>query len=55
MTAISIPTPNTGTRLRHNVGFWAIAFAFLTVLAYNAVPAPLRPIIPAAAPAVAET
>ncbi|HWD69390.1 MAG TPA: MFS transporter [Solirubrobacteraceae bacterium] len=41
MTAISIPTANTGTRRRHNVGFWAIAFAFLTVLAYNAVPAPL--------------
>jgi MFS family permease len=26
---------------RHNVGFWAIAYAFLIVLAYNAVPAPL--------------
>jgi MFS family permease len=41
MTTISTPTPSAGTRLRHNIGFWAIAFAFLTVLAYNAVPAPL--------------
>ncbi|MGH2860365.1 MAG: MFS transporter [Solirubrobacteraceae bacterium] len=41
MTAISTPSANTGTRLRHNIGFWAIAFSFLTVLAYNAVPAPL--------------
>jgi MFS family permease len=41
MTTISTPTAQTGNRLRHNVGFWAIAFAFLTVLAYNAVPAPL--------------
>ena len=27
--------------VRHSVGFWAIAFAFLTVMAYNALPAPL--------------
>ncbi len=27
--------------MSHAVGFWAVAFAFLTVLAYNAVPAPL--------------
>ena len=26
---------------RHHLGFWAIAFAFLTVMAYNALPAPL--------------
>lgn len=25
----------------HNFGFWVVAFSFLTVLAYNAVPAPL--------------
>ena len=25
----------------HNVGFWAVAFSFLTVLAYNSVPTPL--------------
>jgi MFS family permease len=41
MTAISTPTADTSAQLRHNAGFWAIAFAFLTVLAYNAVPAPL--------------
>ena len=41
-------TTTTATRARHrteadrrDLGFWAIAFSFLTVLAYNAVPAPL--------------
>jgi MFS family permease len=29
------------SRARHSIGFWAIAYAFLIVLAYNAVPAPL--------------
>lgn len=35
--------PSTEVRgsTAHGIGFWAIAFAFLTVLAYNAVPAPL--------------
>jgi MFS family permease len=28
-------------RVRHGVGFWAVAYAFLVTLAYNAVPAPL--------------
>lgn len=40
-------TPTTSTTsairpsARHGFGFWAIAFAFLTVVGYNALPAPL--------------
>lgn len=41
MTAITPSRAETPARLRHNLGFWAIAFSFLTVLAYNALPAPL--------------
>jgi MFS family permease len=37
------PAAPTGSR-RHGIGFWAIAFAFLTVLAYSAVPTPLYPL-----------
>jgi MFS family permease len=29
------------SRVRHSIGFWAAAYAFLVVLAYNAVPTPL--------------
>ncbi len=32
---------STGRRTGHEAGFWAAAFAFCAVLAYNAVPAPL--------------
>jgi hypothetical protein len=31
----------THTRRRHGVGFWAVAFAFLAVMAFATVPAPL--------------
>jgi predicted MFS family arabinose efflux permease len=46
MTSITLPPrpaarPRAGHRIGHDAGFWAAAFAFLTVLAYNAVPAPL--------------
>jgi MFS family permease len=41
MTAIAERRDEARGSIRHGVGFWAIAFAFLTVLAYNAVPAPL--------------
>jgi MFS family permease len=41
MTTITAPIHRVRTTTSHGVGFWAIAFAFLTVLAYNAVPAPL--------------
>src|SRR6201996_7245587 len=39
VTTTSI-SPARGT-LRHGVGFWAIAFAFLAVVSVNAMPAPL--------------
>src|SRR3954453_4323814 len=29
------------TRRRHGLGFWAVAFAFLTVMAFSTVPSPL--------------
>lgn len=35
------PRSLTPSRARHGLGFWAIAYAFLIVMAYNAVPAPL--------------
>ena len=46
MTSTTLPARretrlNAGRRLGHEPGFWAAAFAFCTVLAYNAVPAPL--------------
>jgi MFS family permease len=34
-------TSRSTTQLGHRIGFWAITFAFLTVMAYNALPAPL--------------
>src|ERR1700679_4296920 len=41
-TRVSLPTrPRERSRARHGIGFWAIAYAFLIVMAYNAVPAPL--------------
>ena len=33
--------PASSSRAAHGIGFWAIAYAFLIVMAYNAVPAPL--------------
>jgi MFS family permease len=44
MTTTTAPLPHRTlprVRARHGIGFWAIAYAFLIVLAYNAVPAPL--------------
>ena len=41
------PAPETGdvstasTRPRHGLGFWAVAFAFLTAMAFTTVPTPL--------------
>src|ERR1700749_3508657 len=34
------PGPATGSR-RHGAGFWLIAYAFLTAMAFTTVPAPL--------------
>jgi MFS family permease len=41
MSAVTKPKQTTRFSLSHGVGFWVIAFAFLTILAYNSVPAPL--------------
>jgi MFS family permease len=44
MTTTTAPLPTrtvNSSRAAHGVGFWAIAYAFLIVMAYNAVPAPL--------------
>jgi MFS family permease len=41
MNTTSMRTPAGRLTLSHEWGFWAIALAFLTVLAYNALPAPL--------------
>ena len=41
MTQTTASTTRTGATLRHGVGFWAIAFAFMAVVSYNAMPAPL--------------
>src|SRR5579871_5752158 len=41
MTATTRNTSGAQPSVRHGVGFWAIAFAFLTVMGYNALPAPL--------------
>lgn len=35
------PTPGRRARAPHEWGFWAVAFAFLVVVGYNALPAPL--------------
>src|SRR4051812_23782638 len=35
------PFPASGTRRHHGLGFWAVAFAFLTVMAFSTVPSPL--------------
>jgi MFS family permease len=36
-----LPHSDQPSRARYGIGFWAIAYAFLIVMAYNAVPAPL--------------
>src|SRR5579863_6382025 len=41
MTAITSITRVIRPSARHGVGFWAVAFAFLTVMGYNALQAPL--------------
>jgi MFS family permease len=44
MTTTTAPLPARpiiSSRAAHGIGFWAIAYAFLIVMAYNAVPAPL--------------
>jgi MFS family permease len=44
MTTTTAPPPTrtlSRSRVRHSIGFWATAYAFLIVLAYNAVPTPL--------------
>src|SRR4051794_1698943 len=43
MTTLTTPTRAVGqsTRLRHRVGFWVVAAAFLTVMAFATVPTPL--------------
>jgi hypothetical protein len=33
--------PASGTRRQHGLGFWAVAFAFLTVMAFSTLPSPL--------------
>jgi MFS family permease len=38
------PTRPSGRSSRHEVGFWLIAAAFLTAMAFSTVPAPLYPI-----------
>lgn len=38
---VAAPAAWSPSRPRHRFGFWAVAFAFFVVLAYNAVPAPL--------------
>ncbi|GAA0991556.1 MFS transporter [Subtercola frigoramans] len=40
-SARSTQAPRTRRRLSHSVGFWVIAFAFLTVMAFSTVPTPL--------------
>src|SRR3954454_80558 len=37
----SLSSDATVTRRRHGAGFWAVAFAFLTVMAFSTVPSPL--------------
>jgi predicted MFS family arabinose efflux permease len=39
--AVNLPSHPTPSPARHNAGFWFIAFAFLTSMAFCAVPAPL--------------
>ncbi len=41
MTVTTASTSRPAATLRHGVGFWAIAFAFLAVVSFNAMPAPL--------------
>jgi MFS family permease len=41
MTSNSASTSLAKPSLRHGTGFWAVAFAFLAVVSYNAMPAPL--------------
>lgn len=39
-TSAATSTPATGSR-RHHIAFWAVAYAFLVVMAFSAVPTPL--------------
>ncbi len=41
MTSSTLSAPRTLGRLRHGAGFWVIAAAFLTVMAFSTVPTPL--------------
>ena len=41
MNATFPPRPAARASAIHNAGFWAVAFAFLTVLGFNSVPTPL--------------
>ncbi|HEX3616412.1 MAG TPA: MFS transporter [Solirubrobacteraceae bacterium] len=41
MTVTSASSSPARAALRHSVGVWAIAFAFLAVISFNAMPAPL--------------
>lgn len=46
--ALSVPDPNgvptSASRIRHGLGFWMIALAFLVSMAFSTVPAPLYPL-----------
>src|SRR5882757_6523099 len=46
MSTFTLPLRPTGIAAhpRHAIGFWAIAFAFLVVIGYSAVPTPLYPL-----------
>ena len=41
MTALATPQSRTDGRMPHGIGFWVIALAFLTQMAFCAVPTPL--------------
>jgi MFS family permease len=46
MSTLALPLRPTksGVHRRHAIGFWAIAFTFLVVIGYSAVPTPLYPL-----------
>ena len=46
MSTLALPLRPTesGAHRRHAIGFWAIAFTFLVVIGYSAVPTPLYPL-----------
>src|SRR5919108_790985 len=41
LTMASAPLTASAPRLRHGLGFWAIAYAYLAVMAFSAAPSPL--------------